>query len=137
MQLKRTEASFLSRKHYYEFQECEISNPEKASFNKHTMGRNNFLAYIGREYILLPSEENKKNIYDIHVDCKKFSKEQKSFLTQAYRSEKVVKVIGAEKNDLDILLYNNNRKIKANTEPALLSRDNPEKVFNKKRSLMV
>lgn len=123
------------RKHYYQSSERIATYPEKASFTKHTMGRNNFLAYIGREYISNVAEASEEKIYSIN--CKKFSSEQKSLLIKAYKQGLTVRVIGAEKEDLEILLHLNRRKIKSNSKPAILIREHPDKVFNKKRALIV
>ena len=81
--------------------------PDKARPKKHTMGREHFLAYIGRYDTV-----NKRPLRSSkEILCKKFSDQQKRWLQLAYSAGLTVRVIGAPANDYEILLPLRKRQV--------------------------
>jgi hypothetical protein len=118
----------LSREDYYK-EEPKETKPHKAEPGNHTMGKKNFLEYIGRWDEKAKREFPKS---DTTIDCKKFSEEQKEQLIQAYLSKAIVRVVGAEKEDAEIVADSRKRMIVSE----LFNHTKSDRVFNQHRALM-
>lgn len=108
----------------------ETLQPERAKPDDHTMGKKNFLRYIGR---LDPITDEPLGLHNLSIHCKKFTDAQADLLQRAYQLGLQVRVIGAYRRDASFLLTKHDRR------PISPLREHVKsgKRFNDKRAVVV